>query len=418
MQVAVVGAGIIGVCTAWYLCEHGFDVIVVDRADGVARETSAGNAGVVAPGYVTPWAAPGMPGKIVSYLFARHAPVLFRPAMDPRQWRWIARWLRECRLERYRTNRRRMQRIAFYSRAQLHELRNALGIDYHQSNGYLQLFRSDRDLALAGPARALLDEQSIPYRMLDAGACRELEPQLDPSTPLAGGLLLPDDESGDCPMFAEALQHAAEACGVRFRFGCRIRSILIEGGRVRGLATADGERIAAAAVVVAAGPDSVHLLRPAGIDLPLYPVKGYSATVPLTQAGAGPGRALMDEAYKTAITPLGDRIRVAGTAELGSATLSLREAALHTLIKVGRDWFPDAARWDDAAFWVGARPMLPDGPPVLGSTPVAGLFLNIGHGSTGWAMACGSGRIVADIVAGAKPGIDLEGLTLARYRRA
>ncbi|NLD69320.1 MAG: D-amino acid dehydrogenase [Limnobacter sp.] len=416
MRVVVVGAGIIGVCTAWYLCEHGFEVVVLERRDDVARETSAGNAGVIAPGYVTPWAAPGMPGKILSYLMSREAPVRFRPTVDRRQWRWVARWLRECRLERYRVNRLRMQRLAFYSRDELHELRTALGIDYHQSSGYLQLFRSERDLAMAGPARALLEEQAIPHRVLDADGCRAQEPALSADTPLAGGLYLPDDESGDCLEFARALRRAAEACGVDFRFGRQVGEILVEGGRAAGVRIGDGERIGAAAVVVAAGPESDRLLRPAGIDLPIYPVKGYSATVPLHEGAAAPAQALMDEAYKTAITPLGDRIRVSGTAEVGDADLKPRVAALRTLLKVGRDWFPDAGRWDEASLWTGARPMLPDGPPVLGATPVPSLFLNLGHGSTGWAMACGSGRVVADVVAGKQPAIDLDGLTLARYR--
>ncbi|HRO59304.1 MAG TPA: D-amino acid dehydrogenase [Burkholderiaceae bacterium] len=416
MKVLVVGAGIIGVCTAWYLCEHGFEVVVLERRDDVARETSAGNAGVIAPGYVTPWAAPGMPGKILSYLLSSAAPVRFRPTADRRQWRWIARWLRECRLERYRVNRLRMQRIAFYSRDELHELRASLGIDYHRSRGYLQLFRSERDLAMAAPARALLEEQAIPHRVLDADGCRAQEPALAAATPLAGGLYLPDDESGDCLEFARALRHAAEACGVDFRFGRQARAILVDGGRVAGVQMNDGERIGATSVVVAAGPESGRLLRPAGIDLPIYPVKGYSATVPLNDAEAGPRQALMDEAYKTAVTPLGDRLRVSGTAEVGDAGLKPRQAALRTLLKVGRDWFPDAARWDEATFWTGARPMLPDGPPVLGATPLPGLFLNLGHGSTGWAMACGSGRVVADVVAGKQPAIDLDGLTLARYR--
>ncbi len=415
MRVIVVGAGIVGVCTAWYLRRHGLDVTVLDRRGDVAQETSFGNAGVIAPGYVTPWASPGMPRKVLSYLFARESPVLFRPGMSPALWRWIRQWLRECDLERYRINKTRMQRIAFYSRTQLHELRDSLQLQYEQSSGYLQLFRSARDLAMAAPARALLAENGVRFRELDEAGCRQQEPALSPMTPLAGGLYLPDDEAGNCPLFARQLSSASIDAGVRFRFGERVQRIETERGRVIGVKVAEG-LLRADAVVVAAASDSVPLLAQQGIRVPIWPVKGYSATVTLEPEAQGPAQALMDEAYKTAITPFGRRLRIAGTAELGDRTLSLRPEALRTLIKVVSDWFPGAARYSEAQFWVGARPMVPDGPPLLGATQVPGLFVNVGHGSTGWAMAPGSGRVVADLVAGQAPEIPLDGLTLERYR--
>ncbi len=415
MRILVVGAGIVGVCTAWYLRRLGLDVTVLERRSGAAQEASFGNAGVVAPGYVTPWAAPGMPRKVLAYLFRSESPVLLRPGANPALWRWLLRWLGECRLERYRVNKARMQRVAFYSREQLHALRAELGIRYEQSQGVLQLLRGERDVAMTAPARALLDEGGVPYRMLSAGECRELEPGLSPHTTLAAGLLLPEDEAGNCAAFAQALRRASEDAGVRFRFDTPVRRLLVDGGRVRGVEAA-GLALEADAVVVAAALDSARLLAPAGIRVPLYPVKGYSATVPLEPAAIGPQRALMDEAYKTAITPFATRIRIAGTAEIGSAELRLREAALRTLMRVAGDWFPGAARWREAQYWVGARPMLPDGPPLLGATAVRGLYLNTGHGSTGWAMACGSGRVVADVVAGREPEIPLDGLSPDRYR--
>ncbi|MFT4102764.1 MAG: D-amino acid dehydrogenase [Burkholderiaceae bacterium] len=414
MRIQVVGAGIIGVCTAYYLRQDGHEVTVFDRRGDVAQETSFGNAGVIAPGYVTPWAAPGMPRKVLSYLFKAEAPVLFRPTPSPALWRWIRRWLDECTLERYRVNKSRMQRIAFYSRAQLHALREALDIRYEQSQGYLQLFRKPIDVELAAPARALLEEQGIPFQTLDAAQCRALEPALSPATALAGGLHLPGDEAGNCPLFAQQLRRICERQGVRFRFHRPVRRIAVEGGRACGVVTDDGLQ-AADAVVVAAATDSAALLTPLGLKLPLYPVKGYSATVALLPDGQGPGRALMDEAYKTAITPFGARLRIAGTAELGDTSLRLRQAALRTLIKVASDWLPGAAQYSQASYWVGARPMLPDGPPLLGPSGVDRLFLNVGHGSTGWAMSCGSGKVVADVVAGREPGISLDGLTIDRY---
>lgn len=417
MHVIIVGAGIIGVCSAWYLRQRGVEVTVLERRSGVAQETSFGNAGIVAPGYVTPWASPGMPRKILSYMFSAEAPVLFRPNANPALWRWLARWLRECRVDRYRVNKERMQRIAFYSRTQLHDVRERLGIQYEQAQGYLQLLRTERDLAMIGPARELLDETGVRYRMLSAEECHELEPGLSTATTLAGGLYLPDDESGNCPMFAHALRRFAEDDGVSFRFNVAVDRLLTEGGRVTGVRAA-AKPHAADAVLVCGGNASPALLGRVGVRVPMYPVKGYSATVALDPNAIGPRRALMDEAYKTAITPFANRMRIAGTAEIGDSALTLRDAALRTLIKVASDWFPGAARYSDAQFWVGARPMLPDGPPVLGATPVGGLYLNLGHGSTGWAMACGSARVLADVITGTTPEIALDGLTIERYRKA
>lgn len=415
MHVIVVGGGIIGVTSAYYLRQQGHEVTVVERRSGVAQETSFGNAGVIAPGYVTPWASPGMPRKVLSYLFKAEAPVLFRPNANPALWRWLARWLRQCNLDSFRINRSRMQRLALYSRDQLHVLRNALSIDYERGQGYLQLFRSERDLALSAPARTMLDESGIRYELLDPQQVHEREPGLATATPLAAGLFLPDDESGNCPMFARRLRQIAEDDGVRFVFGEPVARILFESDRASGVLV-KGKIMPADAVLIAAACDSVPLLRQCGIRVPIYPVKGYSATVTLDPGAIGPQHALMDEAYKTAITPFGNRLRVAGTAEIGDAQLTLRDAALRTLVRVASDWFPGAARYNEAQFWVGARPMLPDGPPLLGATPRPGLFINAGHGSTGWAMACGSAKLVAALISGREPDISMDGLTLARYR--
>lgn len=441
-HVAVIGGGIVGTCTAWYLNQHGFEVTVFERREAVARETSWGNAGVVAPAYVTPWAAPGMPWKVLSYLFAAEAPVLFRPVASAALARWLAAWLGQCTLERYRINKSRMQRLAFYSRDQLHALRAGLRIEDGVRQGYLQLMRSQRDLAMAAPAIAMLQEAGVPHQLLDAAACRELEPALSVHTPLAGALHLPQDESASCPAFAQGLADAAIKAGVRFAFGHTVMRIRVENRRVTSLEIeraagdrAPGEPAQAAmagqarsdraerllkpfdAVVVAGAIDSLPLLAEHGIRLPIWPVKGYSTTLPLPDPALGPRQAMIDEAYKVAITPLPGHIRLAGTAEIGSPKLVPREAALRTLVKVGRDWFPTAADWASASCWVGARPMTPDGPALLGATPVEGLFINMGHGSTGWAMACGAGKVVADLVAGLRPEIDLDGLTIERLAR-
>ncbi|WP_446904433.1 D-amino acid dehydrogenase [Burkholderia sp. YIM B11467] len=427
MHVIVLGAGVIGVTTAWHLREAGCDVTVIEREADVAQATSLGNAGVIAPGYVTPWAAPGMPGKILKYLFKPASPLIFRPTLDAAQWRWIARWLRECEFERFRVNKQRMQRIAYYSRACLHEFRERFPFDYGASRGYLQLLRGAFDVEMVQPALKVLRDAGIAFRELDAAGCTAIEPGLRwaRQTPV-GGIYLPDDEAGDCARFTRELRALCEANGVTFRFRTEIRALDVAGGKVRGVrvdspddeaAARSDAPLAADAIVVALGVDSAGLLRPHGIDVPLYPVKGYSATLAVIDDEKAPRAALMDESLKTAITRFGPTLRVAGTAELGNRHAALRQQALDTLMKVLDDWFPHAADRASARFWVGRRPMTPDGPPLLGASGIDGLWLNVGHGSTGWAMSMGSGKVLADLVTGREPEIDLSGLTLARYGR-
>ncbi|MBO1852277.1 D-amino acid dehydrogenase [Burkholderia cenocepacia] len=426
MHVIVLGAGVIGVTTAWHLREAGCDVTVIEREADVAQATSLGNAGVIAPGYVTPWAAPGMPGKILKYLFKPASPLIFRPTLDAAQWRWIARWLRECEFERFRVNKQRMQRIAYYSRACLHAFRDRYPFDYGASRGYLQLLRSAFDVEMVQPALKVLRDAGIAFRELDAAGCTAIEPGLRWARQApVGGIYLPDDEAGDCARFTRELRARCEANGVTFRFRTAIRALDVAGGEVRGVridsldagAARRDALLAADAIVVALGVDSAGLLRPLGIDVPLYPVKGYSATLAVVDDEKAPCAALMDESLKTAITRFGPTLRVAGTAELGNRHAALRQQALDTLMKVLDDWFPHAADRASARFWVGRRPMTPDGPPLLGASGIDGLWLNVGHGSTGWAMSMGSGKVVADLVTGRAPEIDLAGLTLARYDR-
>ena len=422
MRVTVIGAGIVGVCTAWSLAEAGCEVTVVERNRGVAQETSYGNAGMVAPAYVTPWAAPGMPTKILSMLFARDTPVRFQPTLDPAMWRWIARWIGECRTARFKRNKERMQRLAFYSRDMLAGLRTGHGIAYERTEGLLQLLRGDRDLAMAQNTMAFLKDAGVAHQLMTPAECRLREPGLS-DIDFRGGIYLPDGETGNCPLFAKQLKTLCEERGVRFEFGTAVDRIVTRDDRV-GLVLVDvqggaSRSVEPDAIVIAAGISSVSLLRQLGIGVPLYPVKGYSASVAIREPTFAPIASVMDEAYKVAIVRMGNRIRIAGTAELGDRKLSLEtrhaERALATLLKVVRDWFPGAANYQGASWWVGARPMLPDGPPVLGPTGHPRIFANLGHGSTGWTMAPGSGRILADLIMKRTPAIDLEGLTLARY---
>jgi D-amino-acid dehydrogenase len=417
MHVVVIGAGIIGVTTAYALRRQGLDVTVVERNAGVAQEASFANAGVIAPSYVAPWSQPGMPKKVLSQLFKRDSAVVFRPAGDRALWRWLRQWYRECDVERFARNKARMQRLASYSRSILHEIAAHHAIDYEQAPGYLQLFRTQEELDRHAPARKVLQDLGVNFRLLTAAECRQLEPALAEGAALAGGVFLPDDETGNCAYFARKLKDVCDGDGVNFRFGLTAAGLSVGSGQVQALRTAEGP-LQADAYVLAAGCDSASLLEGVGIDVPLYPVKGYSATVQITRHEHAPLLSVMDETYKVAVTRLGKRLRIAGTAQIGGRSLALRSASLRTLMKVAQDWFPAAASWSSAQYWVGARPMLPDGPPLLGPTPLPNLFLNLGHGSTGWAMACGSGQVLADVVSGRTPAINLDGLTLARYAAA
>ncbi len=414
----VLGAGIIGTATAYELQRAGFAVTLIDRQGGVARETSAANGGVVAPGYVTPWAAPGMPIKVAKSLFAKEAPVVFRPRLDGDQWRWAFKWLRECTHARYKMNKPRMQRIAHYSRIILTETRQRLGVPYDRTEGLLQLFRTAKDEAMAAPALRMLEAQGTTFRLLDRAGCEGVEPALAHSTaPLHGGVYLPDDEAGDCAKFAGALADAFTALGGVFLGEQRIEAILPRSGRAPEvvLAGESPRTLSADVVVVALGVESVRLLRPLGIDVPLYPIKGYSLTLPVIDGAFAPKGALMDEAYKVVLTRMGDRLRIAGTAEVSDWSSSAGPDNTRTLLKMAREWFGKGVDLSAPDVWVGRRPMTPDGPPVLGATPVPGLLLNIGHGSTGWAMSMGSARVIADLACARLPEIDLEGLTLRRY---
>jgi D-amino-acid dehydrogenase len=428
MQVTVVGGGIVGVCTAWSLAEVGCDVTVVERNRGIAQETSYGHAGIMAPAAVSPWAAPGMPRRVLATLFAQDAAIRFAPGFDAAAWRWAIRWLGACRVARFRVNQERMQRVASYSRDVMAEWRDRHGFAYERTEGLLQLLRTEREVAAASDTMALLSNAGIDHRLLSPDECRAREPGLS-DLAFGGGLLVDDAEAGNCPLFARQLKAFAEERGVRFEFGTSVEDLRPDDGGVTMRLAGNGQvdERHADAVVIATGATSAALLRRLGIALPLYPVKGYSASVAIREPTYAPIASVVDETYRVGIVRLGNRIRIAGTAELGGNVgarvgdhgLSLEgrqaERAFATLLKVARDWFPGAAQYQTASWWVGARPMLPDGPPVLGPTRHPGIFVNLGHGSTGWTMAAGSGRILADVISQRTPEIDLEGLTVARY---
>ncbi|ODT86729.1 D-amino acid dehydrogenase [Phenylobacterium sp. SCN 70-31] len=418
MKVVVLGAGVIGVSTAWFLATSGHEVVVVDRQSDVGLETSFANAGEISPGYASPWAAPGVPLKAIRWLMMAHAPLILRPKADLAMLSWFMATLRNCTGARYELNKRRMVRLAEYSRDQLIALRQETGIGYDErTKGTLQLFRKPAQLDAAAKDIEVLRADGIPFEILDRAGCLAVEPGLARSREdIAGGLRLPGDETGDCFKFTNALARLAEARGVRFEFGRRVLR-LREGDRGVAAAVTDQGEIHGDAFVVALGSYSPALVRPFGLRLPVYPVKGYSLTADIAAEGLPPESTLLDETYKIAITRLGDRIRVGGMAEVSGFERTLDARRQRTLDYCLEGLFPGAADLSQATYWAGLRPMTPDGTPVVGATHVPNLYLNTGHGTLGWTMACGSGRIVADLIGGHAPGIRSDDLAIARYAR-
>ena len=416
MRVLVLGSGVIGISSAWYLARAGFEVTVVDRQAGPAGETSFANAGQISPGYASPWAAPGVPLKALKWLFSKHAPLAIRPGLDPNQYLWLAQMLRNCTQERYAINKARMVRLSEYSRDCLDELRAETGIGYEgRQLGTTQLFRTQAQLDGAAKDIAVLDEYGVPYELLDRDGIARVEPALaSVSDKLVGALRLPNDQTGDCHLFTQRLAAMAAAAGVEFRYGQTIEALETEGGRIRAVRV-DGKRETADRYVLALGSYSPKLLAPLGIRLPVYPLKGYSLTLPIVDASMAPTSTILDETYKIAITRFDDRIRVGGMAEVAGFDLSLSPKRRATLEMVVGDLYPRGGDLSRASFWTGLRPATPDGTPVVGATQYSNLFLNTGHGTLGWTMACGSGRYLADLMASRMPQISGEGLDICRY---
>jgi D-amino-acid dehydrogenase len=417
MKVIVLGAGVIGVTTAYQLAKAGHEVTVLDRQPGPSLETSFANAGEVSFGYCSPWAAPGIPMKAMKWLFMQHAPLILRPKVDAAMIGWLTRMLSNCTSKRYAINKSRMLRLADYSRISLAELRAQTQIAYDERmQGTLQLFRTQQQLDASAKDVKALAADGIPFEVLDREGCIRMEPALSRARDkIVGGLLTPKDETGDCFKFTNALAEKATELGVQFRYGTTVTGVDVVGQKIVGVFTSSG-RMDAGAVVVAMGSYSPLLVKPLGIHLPVYPVKGYSLTIPIIDAALAPESTVMDETYKIAITRLGDRIRVGGMAEISGYTNDLGEARRRTLEHSVTDLFPggDIKR---ATFWSGLRPMTPDGTPVIGPTSIAGLYLNTGHGTLGWTMSTGSARVIADIVSGRKPEIDATDLAVSRYSR-
>ena len=417
MKVVVMGAGVIGVTTAYYLARQGAEVVVLDRQSGPGLETSYANAGELSYGMTSPWAAPGIPMKAVKWLFMKRRPLFIWPLISPTMWKWGAQMVMNCNEESYAINKARMVRISNYSRDCMPDLIAETGIDYDgREQGTLQIFRTEKQLKASNADQEILAQFNSPYEVLDRSGCIAVEPALaEVRDKFVGGLRLTADRTGDCRMFTMALADKAAELGVEFHYGQSIRGIAVENGKVVGVDTEMAGRITGDKYVCAMGSFAPMVLRPIGLKLPVYPVKGYSVTLPVTNDSFAPQSTIMDETHKVAITRLGDRIRVAGTAEIAGYSNRLGPHATNTVRHVIGDLFPKGGDLSKAEGWTGLRPMTPDGTPVMGATRYDNLYLNTGHGTLGWTMACGSGRAVADLVCGKKPDISFDGLTAERY---
>ncbi|AJR05278.1 D-amino acid dehydrogenase small subunit [Photobacterium gaetbulicola] len=416
MKVIVLGSGVVGLTSAWYLRQAGHDVTVIDRQPRSAEETSFANAGQISYGYSSPWAAPGIPVKAMKWLLQEHAPLKIKPSVSPELYLWASKMLANCNTSRYQVNKSRMLRIANYSRECLKQLRSDFDLHYEgRQQGTLQVFRTHKQLEAVAKDIELLAESGTRYQELDVAGCIAAEPALaSVKDKLVGGLRLPDDETGDCYLFCQQLTELARQAGVIFRFDTEISRLVVEDNRISSVHTSVGE-LRADAFVVAMGSYSPQVLSQAGIVVPVYPVKGYSLTMPVKNSDAAPISTVMDETYKVAMTRFDDRIRVAGTAELAGFDLGLAEKRKATIAMVIQDLFPQGGEIEKAEYWTGLRPMTPDGTPVIGKTPIKNLFTNSGHGTLGWTMACGSGKLLADIISGSETDIDKTGLDVYRY---
>lgn len=415
MRVVILGSGVVGVASAYYLARAGHEVTVIDREAGPALETSFANAGQISPGYAAPWAAPGVPLKAVKWMFEKHAPLAIRLDGTRFQLQWMYQMLRNCTAERYAVNKGRMVRLAEYSRDCLQALRADTGIQYEgRTGGTLQLFRTQQQLDGAAKDIAVLQEANVPFELLSPAELKKAEPALAAvSHKLTGGLRLPGDETGDCQLFTTRLAALAESLGVKFRYNTPIDALAIAGGKIAGV-QCGSETVRADAYVVALGSYSTSFISNL-MKIPVYPLKGYSITAPIVNEAAAPVSTVLDETYKIAITRFDQRIRVGGMAEIVGFDKKLRAARRETLEMCVNDLFLGGGDTSKATFWTGLRPMTPDGTPIVGRTPVSNLFLNTGHGTLGWTMSCGSGQLLADLISGKMPAIQADDLSVHRY---
>ena len=416
MKVIVLGAGIIGVSTAYYLARAGHEVVVLDRQPAPGLETSFANGGQISASHAQPWANPATLAKLPGWLLRGDAPLWFRPRLDPAMWAFFLRFLAHCTPARARDNGEKALRLALYSRDSLQELRAETGIEFAAvDRGILHIYRSARDLARAAAVAERFRALGLETQDINANACVGIEPALSAvHDQLAGAIYSPADLSGDAHAFTEALAKHASDAGVEFRMDTKIVRIAQMGGRVTGILTQRG-MVTGNAYVCALGSYSTPLLRDIGMPLPIYPAKGYSATVPLNTPHSAPRTSLTDDDHKIVISRIGDTLRIAGTAEFDGYNTQINERRARTVLDAGIKLFPGVMEADQAEFWAGLRPLTPDSVPVIGATRLGNLYINSGHGTLGWTMGCGSGRAMAELISGRDPGLDLNGFGPDRF---
>lgn len=417
MKIIVLGAGVVGTTTAWYLAERGHEVTVVDRRDGAGLETSFANGGQISASYAEPWANPGAPLKILKWLWRDDSPLLFRPQFDLNQWAWGARFLLECPPWRLRENVRHIVAMSLYSRSALQQLRRETGIRYDElTKGILSYFTDKAAFDDAVESEPMMKRYGLDRDAISAAEAVRIEPALAASAHrIVGATYTATDESGDAHVFTQRLADMAQSeRGVQFLYGHTIQGLRHADGEVRGVVVRKGkdedhaQTLTADAYVVALGSYSPLLTRPVGIDLPVYPTKGYSASVPIADPAKAPTVSVTDDSAKVVVTRLGNRMRIAGTAELAGYNTELNPVRCEALIRRISEFFPGAGHYDRATFWTGLRPSTPSNVPLIGRTKIPNLWLNTGHGTLGWTMACGSGRALADLMSGRKPEVDFE----------
>ncbi|WP_020648207.1 D-amino acid dehydrogenase [Solimonas variicoloris] len=412
MKVIVMGAGVIGVASAWYLAKAGHEVVVLERNAGAARETSFGNGGQISVSHAEPWANPSAPGKMLRWLGKEDAPLLFRLRADPTQWSWGMKFLRECSARRSTHNMIQLVRLGTYSRESLQALRVEAGVEYdHLERGILHYYTSAKEFDLAIEPARIMREIGCERRVIDADEVVRIEPALAQiRSQLAGATYTSADESGDVHKFTTGLAARCAERGVQFRYGVRIQRLHAEGGRMLGVEYADETGAyqveKADAYVLALGSFSPQLARTAGVALDIYPVKGYSITLPVLEPALAPTASLTDDEFKLVFSRFGDRLRVAGTAEFDGYSMALNRVRCEAIVQRTLQVFPGLSRAELAQHWTGLRPATPGNVPYIGRSKVEGLYLNTGHGTLGWTHGCGSGRAIADIIDGRRPDCD------------
>lgn len=409
MRIAVLGSGIIGTSTAWWLNQAGHDVVVIDRESGPALETSRANGCQISVSYSEPWANPQAPLKLARWLFKDDSPILFRPQLDPRQWWWGMMFLRECLPGRLAPNIRAMVRMSEYSRRTLREMRTELGIHYHHlERGILNFYRDQAEFENSQKMAGVMRDFGVDRRIVTTDEIVQIEPALAPvRNSIVGGDFTAEDETGDIYLFTKALAERAMAAGVEFRYSTQLSRLISVGGLVQGaeVVNPDGlyDTVRADAYVAALGSYTPHFVNPLGIPCNVYPAKGYSASFDIVDPQAAPTVSLTDSAHKVVYTRLGNELRMAGTAELAGYSRGLNTIRCDNMTRLARELFPTALDFDNVRYWSGLRPTTPSNVPLIGRTRIQNLYLNTGHGTLGWTMGVGSGRALADLISGLRP---------------